>query len=265
MIIISIILLLWSRIKFLVKFLYKKSSFLSSQSLTLTVYFNFWKRVSWYICICIRYFWLRKMYFALCWPFYILQSKDVSSYDYWSFFPILLFWTVEFVNILYTMQDAGKKKKNSEWMRCCFVFRGGVCRSFHLLGLCPLQSGSQDRGRGSELLQGGQGSVYRRDQVSSTQYTPMNRQLDHEWLDNSRVHVIRSLRQVICASSSPSSPAMIKDCGADWVILGHSERRHVFGESDELIGQKVSEFSCWSLVFNPVNLHVRRMLKIKFV
>ncbi|XP_041663971.1 triosephosphate isomerase A [Cheilinus undulatus] len=36
------------------------------------------------------------------------------------------------------------------------------------------------------------------------------------------------------------SPAMIKDCGVDWVILGHSERRHVFGESDELIGQKVA-------------------------
>ncbi|XP_029437577.1 triosephosphate isomerase [Rhinatrema bivittatum] len=36
------------------------------------------------------------------------------------------------------------------------------------------------------------------------------------------------------------SPAMIKDCGAHWVILGHSERRHVFGESDELIGQKVA-------------------------
>ncbi|XP_031732337.1 triosephosphate isomerase A [Anarhichas minor] len=36
------------------------------------------------------------------------------------------------------------------------------------------------------------------------------------------------------------SPAMIKDCGVDWVILGHSERRHVFGEGDELIGQKVA-------------------------
>lgn len=35
------------------------------------------------------------------------------------------------------------------------------------------------------------------------------------------------------------SPAMIRDCGANWVILGHSERRHVFGESDELISQKV--------------------------
>ncbi|XP_037549516.1 triosephosphate isomerase [Nematolebias whitei] len=36
------------------------------------------------------------------------------------------------------------------------------------------------------------------------------------------------------------SPAMIKDCGADWVVLGHSERRHVFGESEELVGQKVA-------------------------
>uniref|UniRef100_A0A0X3Q6I1 Triosephosphate isomerase n=1 Tax=Schistocephalus solidus TaxID=70667 RepID=A0A0X3Q6I1_SCHSO len=35
------------------------------------------------------------------------------------------------------------------------------------------------------------------------------------------------------------SPAMIKDCGCHWVILGHSERRHIFGESDELIGEKV--------------------------
>lgn len=35
------------------------------------------------------------------------------------------------------------------------------------------------------------------------------------------------------------SPAMIKDNGCDWVILGHSERRNVFGESDELIGEKV--------------------------
>nr|CAG4641138.1 EOG090X0BSC [Eulimnadia texana] len=36
------------------------------------------------------------------------------------------------------------------------------------------------------------------------------------------------------------SPAMIKDVGAGWVILGHSERRNVFGESDALIGEKVA-------------------------
>jgi len=35
------------------------------------------------------------------------------------------------------------------------------------------------------------------------------------------------------------SPQMVADCGAQWVILGHSERRHVFGEQDELIASKV--------------------------
>ncbi|XP_072174436.1 triosephosphate isomerase-like [Diadema setosum] len=34
------------------------------------------------------------------------------------------------------------------------------------------------------------------------------------------------------------SPAMLKDLGISWVILGHSERRHKFGESDELIAEK---------------------------
>jgi len=36
------------------------------------------------------------------------------------------------------------------------------------------------------------------------------------------------------------SPEMIKDCGCEWVILGHSERRNVFGETDQLIGEKVA-------------------------
>ena len=32
---------------------------------------------------------------------------------------------------------------------------------------------------------------------------------------------------------------MLKDFGLNWVILGHSERRHVFGESDEVVADKV--------------------------
>lgn len=35
------------------------------------------------------------------------------------------------------------------------------------------------------------------------------------------------------------SVAMAKDCGCDYVILGHSERRHVFGETDSVIRKKV--------------------------
>lgn len=40
--------------------------------------------------------------------------------------------------------------------------------------------------------------------------------------------------------SGEISPAMIQDCGCEWVILGHPERRTLFQESDELIGQKVA-------------------------
>ncbi|MEE9166958.1 MAG: triose-phosphate isomerase [Candidatus Neomarinimicrobiota bacterium] len=35
------------------------------------------------------------------------------------------------------------------------------------------------------------------------------------------------------------SPRMIKSSGAGWVILGHSERRHIFGEMDEEIVRKI--------------------------
>ncbi len=35
------------------------------------------------------------------------------------------------------------------------------------------------------------------------------------------------------------SASMVRDTGAQYVILGHSERRHVFGEDDEMIARKV--------------------------
>jgi triosephosphate isomerase (TIM) len=35
------------------------------------------------------------------------------------------------------------------------------------------------------------------------------------------------------------SCAMLKDLGCTWVLCGHSERRHVFGETDAFIAEKV--------------------------
>lgn len=42
------------------------------------------------------------------------------------------------------------------------------------------------------------------------------------------------------AFTGENSADMIKDVGCEWVILGHSERRHVFGEDDKLIGEKTA-------------------------
>jgi len=41
------------------------------------------------------------------------------------------------------------------------------------------------------------------------------------------------------AFTGETSPAMLKDLGIHWVILGHSERRNGFGESSEVVGKKV--------------------------
>ncbi len=36
------------------------------------------------------------------------------------------------------------------------------------------------------------------------------------------------------------SPAMLRDLGTHYVILGHSERRHLFGETDEAVARKTA-------------------------
>lgn len=41
------------------------------------------------------------------------------------------------------------------------------------------------------------------------------------------------------AYTGETSGAMLKDVGCRYVILGHSERRHVIGETDELVNRKV--------------------------
>jgi triosephosphate isomerase len=59
---------------------------------------------------------------------------------------------------------------------------------------------------------------------------------------NSAVHVAaqNSYKADKGAFTGEVAPAMLKDIGVNYVILGHSERRHVFGESDALIAEKTA-------------------------
>ncbi len=43
----------------------------------------------------------------------------------------------------------------------------------------------------------------------------------------------------IGAFTGEISPIMLKDVGCEYVIIGHSERRHIIGETDELINKKI--------------------------
>ncbi|MCD6117977.1 triose-phosphate isomerase [bacterium] len=45
--------------------------------------------------------------------------------------------------------------------------------------------------------------------------------------------------EVSGAFTGEVSPMQIRDTGCSFVILGHSERRHIFGETDEMINNKI--------------------------
>ena len=44
------------------------------------------------------------------------------------------------------------------------------------------------------------------------------------------------------------SPAFLKDVGCEYVIIGHSERRHIFGETDENVSKKIRAALRYELV-----------------
>lgn len=58
--------------------------------------------------------------------------------------------------------------------------------------------------------------------------------------DNVSISGQNSYKVAKGAFTGEISPAMLLDNGIPWVILGHSERRNVFGETDELTAEKVA-------------------------
>jgi len=46
------------------------------------------------------------------------------------------------------------------------------------------------------------------------------------------------------------SPEMLKNAGCGWVILGHSERRQYFGETDESVNTKIK--ACYAAALKPI-------------
>jgi len=66
--------------------------------------------------------------------------------------------------------------------------------------------------------------------------------LCHELADASKCKVAAENVHTVAkgAFTGEISADMVKDLGLSWTILGHSERRHVFGESDATIGEKVA-------------------------
>jgi len=50
------------------------------------------------------------------------------------------------------------------------------------------------------------------------------------------------------AFTGENSPVMVKDIGCDYILIGHSERRHVFGETDGMVNSKVKAAYAHGLV-----------------
>jgi len=55
---------------------------------------------------------------------------------------------------------------------------------------------------------------------------------------------LKLVAQNVCAKDEGAftgeiSPLMLKELGCQYVIIGHSERRHLFGESDQVINEKI--------------------------
>ncbi len=83
-------------------------------------------------------------------------------------------------------------------------------------------------------------SLEDRDVVVCPSYTAL--QAVSETLSDSEIEVgAQNMHdEVSGAYTGEVSPGMVEDAGADWVIIGHSERRELFGEGPEFLRHKIA-------------------------
>ena len=100
-----------------------------------------------------------------------------------------------------------------------YSYRCGSCASNFVSGVYQECTEEWRSCSSTKLLQRTERSIYWRNQVSCCLLSNL---ISTRETINVRLFIY------------PFSPAMLKDLGVNWVIIGHSERRHVFGESSEV-------------------------------
>jgi triosephosphate isomerase len=63
--------------------------------------------------------------------------------------------------------------------------------------------------------------------------------------------VHHSISMAASESRINHSPSQLKDAGINWVILGHSERRTLFGDTSDLVAKKTEAVRFFALVITP--------------
>ena len=59
------------------------------------------------------------------------------------------------------------------------------------------------------------------------------------------------------------SPLMLMEIGVSYVIIGHSERREYYGETDAMVNEKIK--SAFSIAYNPSYVLVKALNREKLM
>lgn len=92
----------------------------------------------------------------------------------------------------------------------------------------------------TELLQREVGAFEDREVVIAPPYTALAAVRNALWREEFKLGAQNCHGEEKGAFTGEVSGIMLKDVGCDWVILGHSERRQLFGETDDAIRKKLA-------------------------